>query len=318
MERPSFITDLTHLKETLSIYGVAIIPNILDEDECESMMNGAWDFLEHISSKWEVPLSQDDETTWSGFANLCALHSMLIQHHGVGQAQFLWDVRQNPKVIKVFETLWGTSDLLVSFDGASIHLPPEVTKKGHFHKMWLHTDQSYQRNDFECVQSWVTAKEVRDDDASLIVMPKSHLLHREVATAFKLNEGPKSNFERIGDNVVAFYKEKGCIPTRITCPAGSMVLWDSRTIHCGSESEKNRALPNVRCVGYICMMPKRMATKAQLKKRRKAFDEKRTMTHHPINGTLFPKSPRTYGKSMPTMTEVNTPVLIELGKKLVA
>jgi hypothetical protein len=32
-------------KET---FGVAIIPNVLDDIECETMVNKIWDFLEHI------------------------------------------------------------------------------------------------------------------------------------------------------------------------------------------------------------------------------------------------------------------------------
>jgi len=39
-------------------------------------------------------------------------------------------VRQNPKVVNVFQKLWNKEEVLTSFDGASIHLPPEKTNKG--------------------------------------------------------------------------------------------------------------------------------------------------------------------------------------------
>jgi hypothetical protein len=46
---------------------------------------------------------------------------MLLQQWGVGHAQALWDLRQNPKIIDIFSKLWGVpaKELLVSFDGAS-------------------------------------------------------------------------------------------------------------------------------------------------------------------------------------------------------
>lgn len=85
---------------------------------------------------------------------------MLLQQWSVGHAQFIWDLRQNPSVVNVFSHLWSVpqEDLLTSFDGASFHMPPETTGFGWYREnMWLHTDQSYQRPLFECVQSWLTA-----------------------------------------------------------------------------------------------------------------------------------------------------------------
>lgn len=35
-----------------------------------------------------------------------------------------------------------------------------------------------------------------------------------------------------------------------------MVFWDSRTIHSGQEAMKSREKPNMRCVVYVCMIPR--------------------------------------------------------------
>ena len=102
---------------------------------------------------------------------------MLLQNCQVGQSQFVWDIRQNEKVIDVFKTIWGTDDLLCSFDGASFHFPPELTNRGWFRKLWYHTDQSYLTPDFKCIQSWVTAYDVNTGDATLSFMDKSHKFH---------------------------------------------------------------------------------------------------------------------------------------------
>ena len=55
----------------------------------------------------------------------------------------MWDVRQNEKIAEAFSKLYGskTEDMLTSYDGVSIHLPPEQTGKGFFrNSIWFHTD----------------------------------------------------------------------------------------------------------------------------------------------------------------------------------
>lgn len=101
-----------------------------------------------------------------------------------------------------------------------------------------------------------------------------------------------------------FYKNKKCVRRNIKCPAGSMVFWDSRTIHCGQEAMKNRKEPNYRCVSYICMTPRTNATKVALKKKRKALEEMRTTSHNPHKPRLFGKYPRTYGNPLPDVPEL--------------
>ena len=131
-EYERYICDKETLRETIETFGVAIIPNVLDEIECETMLNKIWDFLEHITQSWEIPIDRNKIETWNEFYKLYPSHSMLLQHWGVGHTQACWDVRQNIKIVEIFAYFWGCSsnDLLVSFDGLSFHLPPEITKRG--------------------------------------------------------------------------------------------------------------------------------------------------------------------------------------------
>ncbi len=39
-------------------------------------------------------------------------------------------------------------------------------------------------------------------------------------------------------------------------------------------------------------------------------------THDPVNVFMFPKTPRTYGKEIPEINNIEKPVLTELGKSL--
>lgn len=317
-EYRKYVTNQSDLLVTLDKYGVAIIPAVLDNDEIDKMRSGAWDYLEHITSNFELPISRDNSATWRELRKLYPKHSMLIQQWGIGHAQYVWDIRQNPKIVNIFANIWGTKpdDLLVSFDGASIHMPPEKTNCGWLRKAKYHCDQSFTRNNFDCVQSWVTAYDVNDGDATLAFLENSHKYHSDFADKFQKTS--KTDWYLLSPEEINYYtKRLGCSEKRIKCPAGSMVFWDSRTIHCGVEASKNRPSENLRNVVYVCMTPRIRATTALIKKKQQAFENKRTTNHYPHKPKLFPKIPRTYGGQIPNVKEIEPPVITSLGRKLI-
>lgn len=316
-EYEKYVTDSDNLKATLEEYGVAIIPSVLNDKECSNMINGMWDTLEHWTQLWPQEIDRNDKSSWRNMKDLFPKHSMLIQQWGLGHAQFIWNLRQNPKCVEIFAKLWNCEkeDLLVSFDGASFHMPPEITKIGWHRQTWLHTDQSYRRNNFECIQSWATAYDVNENDATLCVLEKSHSYHKEFAETFAV-DSKDDWFKLNNEEYVEFYKSRGCEERYIKCPKGSMVFWDSRTIHCGVEPRKCREKPNFRCVVYLCYVPRFLTNEKQMKKKREAFDEMRMTSHWPHKIKLFPKMPRTYGAEVKPIVELEKPVLNELGRKL--
>lgn len=321
------VADVANLQETLDKYGVAVIPNILDEKFIMNARDQMWDMLETLSANFEIPIDRKSQDTWRSFYELLPMHSMLIQHHGVGHSQIAWDVRQHENVVNIFSKLWQTKqeDLLCSFDGMSIHFPPEITNRGWFRNTWYHTDQSYLRPDLECYQGFVTMYDVNDNDATLTVLEGSHKYHAEFAKFFEIEKLDKkskeykdfkSDWHKLDEKEKKFYDERGCIKTAVKCPKGSLVLWDSRTIHAGKEPDKKRKEQNMRFIVYVCMTPRKLCSAANLKKKQKAFEEMRMTTHWPHKPKLFAKSPRTYGKEMQKIEKLEKPKLNELGKRL--
>lgn len=317
-ESEKYFTTVENLKNTLDTFGVAIVPNVLNEEECDEGYNKMWEYFEHITKEWEKPLKKDDTSTYRSFWDLFPVHSMLVQHWNAGHAQYVWDIRQNEKAINTYSKgIWGceNEDLLVSFDAVSMHLPPEITNRGWYKgNRWYHTDQSFLRPDFECIQSYVTLKDVNVGDATLTIMESSHKYHTEFKEEFNVTE--KRDWYILNENEERFYTDRGCNYKRIYCPKGSMVFWDSRTIHSGTEPLKTRKKSNFRSIVYLCYMPRSTATKANLKKKQKAFNELRMTSHWPNKSKLFAKNPRTYGKKIPDFTPIDPPILNELGMKM--
>jgi ectoine hydroxylase-related dioxygenase (phytanoyl-CoA dioxygenase family) len=298
-----YMTTLENLNDTLFTYGVAIVPNVLSDAECDEMLSGIWDYFEHISANWTTPIKRDNNKTWKEIYKLMPLHSMLFQHFGVGHAQVTWDLRQKQTIMDVFSTIWGTNkeNLLVSFDGMSFNMPPEVTGKGwNRNNTWYHTDQSFLRPELECIQSWVTALDVEEGDATIGIMEGSHRFHEEFAKTFNVTD--KSDWYKLTREQEQFYINQGCEYKKIMCPKGSLVLWDSRTIHCGVEAMKGRQNAKFRAIVYLCYTPRERATESDLKKKIKAYEECRTTTHWPHKPKLFSKTPRTYGNPIPEIT----------------
>jgi hypothetical protein len=242
---------------------------------------------------------------------------MLMQHWQVGHAQFVWDLRQNRKIVDIFAHMWKVTpeELIVSFDGAAFHMPSEVTNRGYFRgNNWLHTDQSFLKKGFQCAQSWVTGLEVRPGDATLTLFEGSNRYHAEFGEAFDIKD--KDDWHKLNDKEMAWFVDKGCRQVNIVCPPGSLVFWDSRTMHSGKEALKDRDRRNFRCVVYLCYTPRSLITEANRRKKVKALNELRMTTHWPHKVKLFPVTPRTYGKELPTFNAIEAPVLNALGLKL--
>ncbi len=306
VEYKSYSTPLENLLPSLEEKGVAVVDNVLTAEECCSIRDRIWEQLEYVTkSQFRV----SDEATWKFFYSLFPLHSMLLQHFGLGQCAPIWDVRMNPKVGEVFSKIWNcpANNLLVSMDGLSIHLPPEKTGRGwYLGNSWLHTDQSFTKRGRQCIQGVLNLYDVEEGDATFRCYEGSHKFHEEFGTAF--NHKEKDDWYRLAtEEEREYFRERGCRETAVKAPAGSLILWDSRTMHQGMEAMRARANPKFRMAIYICMMPRAGVAESILAKRRSAFQERRIMTHWANRPKLFPKTPRTYGNAIPDLNEVPFP-----------
>lgn len=312
---------LDGVKEQLAREGVAVVKGVVPEFKLESLRDGMWESLEHLTETMgSSRIVRDQPETFKNLSLLYPMHSMLIQHYGVGHAQYVWDVRGEHGVINAFAKLWDCepSELITSFDGVSIHLPHEVTNKGFFrNRLWYHTDQRSTLPGLESIQGLVNLYDVHPGDATLRVLTKSNRFHSEYFTQHGIV--CKDDWFKLQDQTAAvnWFKQKGCEEVSVLASAGDLVLWDSRTFHQGVESQKGRAEANFRAVVYTCMTKRSRASAKVQQKRRSAFAELRMTTHLPHVCKLFGKHPRTYGKPLPNVLALPRPVLNAAAKLLI-
>lgn len=65
----------------------------------------------------------------------------IINDHGIGQSAFLWYIRGNPNVKKVFSSIWNSNELFTSYDGAGCYRNWHRNKEWKTESGWYHCDQ---------------------------------------------------------------------------------------------------------------------------------------------------------------------------------
>lgn len=307
-------------RAVLTTYGVAIVPAVLSPEKCATLLSKMWDFFEEISAEMPVPIRRNNSASWTTLLELCTHHCMLFQHWGVGHAEFMWWVHQQPDVYGVFAHVLHAhaSELLVSFDGASFQAPPDRADNPRPNagwgakKHWFHMDQATRTPDSKCVQGWVTALPVERDDATLCVLTGSHLLSRQLVHEFPALSTNK-NWVPLDDAAVGFLKRYGCREVRVECPPGSLVLWDSRTAHYGASPVRGRPNPKFRAVCYVSYLTRHGATRKDIEKKLEALKNRRTTSHWAYPVKLFPEKPRLYGAAYPNVVPARPPTLDQHG-----
>lgn len=296
--------------EQLEEFGYTIIPNILTNEECTNYRIQIWDELKYVSKD---KFNYLDPTTWDTFEIFKPEYNMILHHFSLGHMAPIWEIRQHPAIYNIFENIWNTpvNDLLVSFDGLSILLPPEKTNKGWINpdNEWFHTDQSSLKTNKQCIQGMITLYNIMDDDASLSVLEGSHNYHQSFFIDNSINN--RSDWYLLKNTEKEYFINKGCSEKSICADAGSMILWDSRTFHQGKYVNINRKIENFRMVIYISMLPRSTITNPKLLKfKQKAFNNLRISSHWANSLYLFPNT-----KSN-KLNQIHKPILNKVGRRL--
>lgn len=303
----------SYLKE-LEEQGYCVIPEVLSSSEAETLYQRVWH--EYIEKAWPK-CKMDDRSNW---AEVFPKHDRYGIFTGTaGQIQVLWDLRQDPRIVDIFAQIWNTKELIVSMDGLSLMCPPEI-REGCF-DAWPHVDQgSFQTSNNAIynnnppvgfvsesalttkpftIQGQFLFEDSCDGDGGFYCIPRSHLRFTEFAPqleAINAMQIPQAEKKQRRQAFIQDFFGKSADASgmpycmkHITAPRGSLILWDSRTIHWNQHALKDRVqnkAPRVRMVGYLCYVPKARLTNEVRALRKLAFETGASTTHNPANPLL--------------------------------
>ena len=288
--------------------GYAVVKNAIPKGRAVAYQQKAFDWITSFGT--ELDISKPD--TW--IKENLPIQSKINTFYGYSlpHEKFVWDARMEPGVITAFEALWGTDELLVSFDTVNITFPnrKDVPRK----PAWEHVDQSPLRRGLHCVQGIINLSNAGPEDGGLMVLPGSHKLVEEFfdTETDRKTWDPKDNYLFSAEQL-AWFTAKGIKPHKVCAEPGDLIVWDSRTIHYGAEpTEKSNT---IRTVIYAAYTPAKFASKEALDTKAEIFKQYGGTTHWPHDnirirnnearfedGTLDPRD-RREPQEKPDMTD---------------
>lgn len=304
---PCLLTQ-RHINELVEL-GYTVVENVVDADVCMARHAALYEEMATRGVNWrDLGVSRSVGPQIHG----------IVQHLEIGHTRPVWEMRQEERVTRIFERIYGDNDLLVSFDGICLW---RLNDKDDG-KRWWHVDQSHTKPGLRCIQGSIT---MADCAGGLAVLPRSHLQHATFSQHFERAATMTDDwFKYEPEEFVRLKQLTGTTPVVLTPPVGSLVLWDSRTAHMAQMAPATAPIQKrQRCVIYLCYQPRSMITGQNLLKKIKAYDEYRMTTHWAASTIkLFPRTWRTW--NVPQVahdpapehrTRVETPRMLELAGK---
>lgn len=262
--------------EHLDKQGYAVVAAVADNSILRQAEDLLWNFLEQRTS-WK----RQDPETWTDAAlekdRIGSVQNGIINGGGMGQSDFLWYLRTLPKVRKIFTEIWGTDDLLVSFDSAGIFRP----WNHGFRKTicgWWHVDQGRGKKGRCAVQGLISLYDADCRTGGLTVVPQSHLRFDEVVQDQQNPDVDYCTVQPYCSVLQDFPHQLVC------CKAGDMILWDSRTTHANAPATQTPIVEPgrlLRAVAYICMTPAKFASSPVRIGRRSLYEHRVSTSHWP-------------------------------------
>ncbi|GHJ86513.1 hypothetical protein NliqN6_2915 [Naganishia liquefaciens] len=278
--------------------GYVVMRNAISTEDAAKYADKAQEWLEGFNMGYK----RDDPATWKK-DNIPKQWNGIYSLFSFAHAQWVWDIKTEPRWVEAFEKIWGTKELLVSYDGGNLSIPLSADEVS-FNQPWPHTDQAPARPGLYCVQSLINLLPNGEKDGGLSVMRGSAALFPELVEAFNLrSQCTGRDHFRFKPEHIEWLKERGCTWVHPDLNPGDVVFWDSRQAHTAAAPEAGRP----RMAVYACYKPAKEISPECLKLRQEAFEKGYCTTHDPITGIykensdadwniLFP-----YGK--PELTE---------------
>lgn len=265
--------------------GYAVIEDVFSVVECEEIRAKMWAHLSDISDGFMTP---DRDYANVRATDLFSHKHGIIESYRFNHLQVIKELRRNLTIIKIFALLLGSDQLTASIDRVNFKFPGRLYKSK---ETWPHADQDPRKLGRRSIQSYLTLLDCGTDSPGIRFYEGSH---KKFEDYFKA----KRDGWKDGDWNKLTGEEKVSLP--LLCPlvkptyrAGSMVLWDSRTVH---DPDDGTDFVDGRFVVYLCYnkLYEKSGDEKFWAKKKAAFLDYRATSHSPIPQKMFAKCPRTY------------------------
>ena len=212
--------------------------------------------------------SHDDASWPSAGGGFCA---GVFDGYGAGHARACWEARLHPRVRAVFAALWRSRRLVASLDGFAAERPrrgpPGDAAPGPWPQPALHTDENphgpgASDDAVHAVQGVLSLTATFPEGGGTTVVARSHKFHRELLTCASaeadaaLRAQPRRDWlELSGAERAWLLAQPGCELRRVATAPGDLLLWDSRTVHCGRRAAVPLPADGWRLALFLCFWP---------------------------------------------------------------
>lgn len=294
--------DILQLKDIVDVYGVAILTDYFGDHYADDLFAS--------TKKWLIDLNiglTNDLATWKT-ANMPLGPRYGMYQSIVSHCPDFWKLRED--MAPIFSVLYGTTELMSSIDGASFY-PGLGAPRNVKNSDWAHIDQTVS-SDLLCYQGQFVAT---DTSASFVATPGSSLRHADVLRKCGI---PKDagNWHKFTDTevnkLISMFGDDYQLP--ILAPKGSVIIWDSRTIH--SARYPDLGENSWRASFYVSMRPINTFSQRNMDTIKRAALEGRTTNHW---GTkLFGTGDRYKQKNARVMQLVKNPTILSYVENMTA
>eukprot|EP01046_Picozoa_sp_COSAG06_P037518 COSAG06_NODE_4242_length_4439_cov_4.769585_2_plen_407_part_00 len=301
----------TAAAEHLAEHGFVVMRSALSAADCETALSLIWESLEGFGSG----INRHDAQTWTndrwpGQGQTGSGLTGVRGDYGLTHCDGSWFVRTRPGVIKAHAALFGTDDLLASFDGLALTRPWGLNPE-HRPEQGLHWDRGWSPDDPDHVQyqGFVNLLPTTPTTGGNVVLAGMHRQYRAIMEDYYRagGESPKGPHphhllrdrpELFVNKAINPHMEAGDLcecdtvggnraPHRTSIVSLNHLIlswrlitwradiWDGRLLHCGmvppsSAGSSEAALQ--RAMVLVCMRPRSYATDEALASRRLAFE----------------------------------------------
>eukprot|EP01113_Clastostelium_recurvatum_P038408 TRINITY_DN574_c0_g1_i2.p1 TRINITY_DN574_c0_g1~~TRINITY_DN574_c0_g1_i2.p1 ORF type:complete len:468 (-),score=77.12 TRINITY_DN574_c0_g1_i2:178-1581(-) len=266
---PKFKPDDPLARAYLDDHGYVVFEKVADSDQLNTALGLFWDLVELKRPQ----IKRTDPNTWIDEYWPADTNVGIMAGHGIGQSPFLWYARTLPNVKRAFANVWGSEDLLVSFDGCGVFRPIEHNPEWQTMGGWHHIDQNMRRKQGRhAIQGLLNILPSGPDDGGFVCVPRSPaMMDRTFEKYHDLGNMKSRDYFRVPTDSHFWQEELEAInrsddnkhdlmSVKIVLDAGDFIMWDSRCIHCSHpptapSSHPDAATSLKRLAAYICMVP---------------------------------------------------------------